>query len=316
MSGVQQAGLHVLHRPGADQAGQDGFGRRRGIDVEGPRGDEALDAAMVLAQLFDRLGGPRRDRQHRGSAVGGRRAQVVDRDAVPVAVEIHAAGAGDQGEDAGIGLVVLQVGGVVELTALRDDQSPHSAVRVGQPRDGVGRRDFGAHPVETGLDRRDRGVAVRGVDKGADRGDHALVAQRLPDHGRRVTGLYLDDDVALAVARVVVAGPEHRVPEPGSDDDGDHHHDDEQPERDSAGVAPPSASAFGAIPGEAAHPAPGRPDRLGFGALALHAVNHPWPVRRGVHRASSAGSPRPRPGRSPPAGPWPASPPRAVTAGR
>ncbi len=175
LRGVQQTGLRVLPGAGADQRCQDAFGRGRGIDVEGPRCDEALDPAMVLTQLVDRLNGPRRHRQRHGTAVGRGRAEVVHRDAVPVTVEVHAGGARNQREDAGIQLVGLHVGGVVELTALRDDQQPHPVARVGEPRDGVGRRDFGANAIKAGLDRVDRAVAVRGADERPDRLDHLLV---------------------------------------------------------------------------------------------------------------------------------------------
>ncbi len=140
LGGVHQRGLRVHHGSGADQVRQDVLGRGRGIDVEGPGRDQALDPAMIVAQLGDGLNGPGRHGQHVGWGVAGRGTQVVRRDAVLVAVEIHTGGAGEQRQDSGCHHVGLHVGGVVELTAFRDDQLAHpvaadrSAARRRRPR--------------------------------------------------------------------------------------------------------------------------------------------------------------------------------------
>ena len=68
----------------------------------------------------------------------------------------------DQAEDAVGDRVGLDVLDVVELAAFGNHQLADPVLRIGKPRNGIRRRDLGAHLVEAGLDRRDRGVALGG----------------------------------------------------------------------------------------------------------------------------------------------------------
>ena len=152
---------------------------------------------------------------------------------------------GDHGEDAWRAGVGLDVGGVVELLALGDDQLAHPAAGVGERLDRRSCRKLGAQPVVTGLDRRNRLVALRSLEEHFDGSDDVLFVQRLADRRGRVAGVYLDHQVLFTVAGEVVLRTE-AVPHPGADEHGRHHHADAQAHEDSAGRAASTTFLLGA----------------------------------------------------------------------
>ncbi|CKT87226.1 Uncharacterised protein [Mycobacterium tuberculosis] len=192
-------------------------------------------------------------------------------------------------------------------------------MRIGKPRDSGSRRNLGSHPIEPGLDRGNRGVAVRGIDECSDGGHYTVFEQRLPDRRGRVTGPDLNHDVSLAGTGVVVTEAQHGLPQLGADDDGHHHHHDEQAQGKSAGDAPSPADLLGVSALSAADSGPAVPVRSyrhRLGAVAVATVRHrslleSRPSPRDVHPASSAVLPLRPLGRSPHAARRPAPPPAA-----
>ena len=190
---------------------------------------------------------------------------------MPVPVQVDTGGVGDHGEDAGRGGVGLDVGGVVELLALRDHQLADPARGIGEPLDRRRRRNFGAQPVVAGLDRRNRVIAFRGLDERFDGSDDVVVVQRLADRRGRVAGVDLDHQVLFAVAGEVVLRAE-AVPHSGADEHRAKMTTMNKPSAKSERDAPSTTTPLGADPVGARTRRRGGPTATG--SSALPAVRH------------------------------------------
>ena len=272
-------GLHVLLRTGADQGRQDrSAAEADGSTLKLPGAIRPSIRRWSLPSSVDRLNRPGRHRQRRRRALFRRRAQVsrgdAARDCRPDPRSWH-------------GRSSVRIPGVTALVFMSVVSSswrpsgmtslPDPVVRIGQPRDGRRGRDLGAHPVVAGLDRGNRGVAVRGVEEHLDGGDHALVdaaSRRSPWWSHRPGP---ESRCRACRCRRSRHRTGRRVPQLG-------HRRRRRPPRPRPAArrrAPPTRRRrrlrprSAALPGGATQPdAAAGPTACGLGALARCAVNH------------------------------------------
>ncbi len=131
------------------------------VDVPRPRRDQTLQPAMVVAHRGDRLDRPFRHRQRRRRALPAAscRSSTDTQCRSPsrsthVALEIRL-------KMPSVTALVLTSWMSSSWRPFGNHQLADPVLRIGKPRNGIGRRYLGAHLVEAGLDGRDGGVALR-----------------------------------------------------------------------------------------------------------------------------------------------------------